>query len=123
MPQIVWTGRPDGPITYFNDRWYQYTGLTPGASLGRDGLLTVTHPDDRDRFARLRAQSLDAGEGFESEVRLRHRSAGYRWHLLRAVPVLSEAGRVVRRFGTATDIDSLKQAEESESVPKGVSCV
>src|SRR5689334_23111946 len=82
MPQIVWTGRPDGPITYFNDRWYQYTGLTPGASLGRDGLLTVTHPDDRDRFARLRAQSLDAGEGFECEVRLRRRSAGYRWHLL-----------------------------------------
>jgi two-component system CheB/CheR fusion protein len=113
MPQIVWTAVPDGSVDYFNGRFYEYTGLTPAEALAPEGWRSVVHPDDLPRLSALRDVAVGRGEVFEAEVRLRDEAGGYRWHLLRSVPVHDEAGRLVRRFGTATDVDDLKRAGEA----------
>jgi len=112
MPQIVWASGPDGSLEYVNERWYETTGLPRGAE-GGSGWESVYHPDDLAGCKALWSASVRAGEPYESEYRLRDRRAGdYRWHLGRAVPARDEAGRVVRWYGTATDIDDRKRAEE-----------
>ena len=113
MPQIVWTAGPDGTIDYFNSRWYEYTGLTPKASLTNEGWRDVVHPDDLDVLYRERNRAVGEGDLFQSENRLRKANGDYLWHLVRSVPVQDESGQVVRRFGTATDIDDRKRAEEA----------
>ena len=61
----------------------------------------------------MRNRAVGEGQHFEAESRLLNRDGGYRWHLVRSVPVSDDAGQVVRRFGAATDIDDLKRAEEA----------
>ena len=99
-------------MDYLNARWYEYTGMTPEASL-LEGWRTAVHPDDLARLSLLRGQAVAGSGVFDTEVRLRHREGAYRWHLLRSVPVPDEPGRADRRFGAATDIDDRKQAEEA----------
>jgi PAS domain S-box-containing protein len=122
MPHIVWTAGPDGNVDYFNARWYEYTGLAPEAALAQEGWRSVVHPDDLGRLSALRDQAVGEGQFFQAEVRLRDRSGTYRWHIVRSVPVQDQWGRVVRRCGTATDIDDRVRAEErfrflAESIP------
>ncbi len=110
MLQIAWIGRADGSIEYFNRRWYEYTGRTPETSLTRQGWRAAAHPDDLARSGRA-IRAIVTGGLFEAELRLKDREGRYRWHLCRSVPIRDDAGRVVRRFGTATDIDDRKRAE------------
>lgn len=112
MPQIVWTARPDGQIDYQNRRWYEFTGLSE--STGNDGWGQILHPDDASPAAESWATSLHSGNPFEMEVRLLDRRRQfYRWHLIRTVAVHDDAGAVAHWFGTSTDIDGQKRAEES----------
>jgi PAS domain S-box-containing protein len=112
MPQIVWTARPDGVIDYHNRRWYEFTGL-PEAT-GHDGWGRILHPDDAPPAAESWDNSLRSGGPFEMEVRLLdRRQQSYRWHLIRTVAVHDAAGAVAHWFGTSTDIDGQKRAEES----------
>ena len=113
MPQIVWTARPDGSVDYFNERWYGYTGETPQESLERNGWANAIQPDDLRTLSIVRERAVGLGEVFESETRIRDRDGVFRWHLIRSVPVLDASGRVVRRFGAATDIDGLKRTKEA----------
>jgi PAS domain S-box-containing protein len=113
MPHIVWTADGEGRVDYFNGRWYEYTGLTPDASLAAMGWRSAVHPDDIGRLLELRNPAVAEGEGFQADVRLRDRCGNYRWHLVRSVPVCDESGRVVRRFGSASDIDDRRRAEEA----------
>jgi two-component system CheB/CheR fusion protein len=108
MPQIVWTATPDGSVDYFNARWYEYTGLTPEASL-HEGWRAAVHPDDLDRVSFMRDPAVGEGQVFEAEVRVRRRDGVQRWHLVRSLPV----GELARRFGAATDIDDRKRAEDA----------
>lgn len=110
MPQVVWTAGPDGSVTYFNGRWYEYTGLSPEMSLTDDGWRRAVHPEDLGRLSEVRAGAVGGSESFEVEARVRRRDGVDRWHLIRSVPIRDEEGRVVRRFGAATDIDDLKRA-------------
>jgi PAS domain S-box-containing protein len=112
MPQIVWTADPDGSVDYFNGRWYELTGMSPKASLTLDGWRAALHPDDLERLYSVRNSAVVGGTLFETEARLRDRAGNYRWYLIRSRPVHDESGRVVRRFGTATDIDDRMRAEE-----------
>ena len=112
MPQIVWTAGADGTVDYFNSRWYEYTGMTPEASLGV-GWREVVHPDDIARFFTERNRGVDDGDVFEAEIRIRRRDGAHRWHLVRSAPLMDEGGRVARRSGTATDIDDSRRAEEA----------
>ena len=108
MPQIVWVARSDGYHEYFNQRWYQYTGLTEDESIGLEWGIPI-HPDDRERTAKRWAYALESTETYEIEYRLRTKSGQYRWFLNRAMPVRDAYGRVLRWFGTCTDIDDYKR--------------
>ncbi|AWN39879.1 PAS domain S-box protein [Methylobacterium durans] len=110
MPQMVWTTLPDGFHDYYNDRWYEFTGVPYGSTDG-EGWNGVFHPDDQERaWARWR-HSLATGEPYEIEYRLRHHTGAYRWTLGRAMPIRDADGRIERWFGTCTDIEDLKRAE------------
>jgi PAS domain S-box-containing protein len=111
MPQIVWAAGPDGRADYFNRRWYELTGAD-GPPAGEDGWLPVVHPDDRRRCLDDWAAAVRTGRPYQIEYRLRFPHApADRWYLARALPVADGAGRVVRWYGTATDIDDQKRAE------------
>jgi PAS domain S-box-containing protein len=112
MPQLVWTTNPAGYYEYFNQRWYDYTGLTTEQSVG-EGWRTVLHPDEIEHTLESWARSLRTAEPYEIQYRLRRgRDGAYRWFLGRALAARDAAGRIVRWFGTCTDIDDQKRAEE-----------
>ena len=112
MPQIVWITRPDGWHTHFNRKWLEFTGLTLEESLGF-GWNPPFHPDDRDRAAERWARATATGEPYEIEYRLRRADGVYHWMLGRAMPMRDATGQVVRWFGTCTDIEDLKQAQDA----------
>lgn len=115
MPQMVWSTLPDGFHDYYNARWYEFTGVPAGSTDG-EGWNDMFHPDDQARaWARWR-HSLETGEFYEIEYRLRHRSGVYRWTLGRAAPIRDEEGRITRWFGTCTDIDDLKRMEQGKEL-------
>ena len=112
MPQMVWSTLPDGDHDYFNEQWYRFTGVDEGSTNGHNW-DKILHPDDRMRARYVWQRSLDTGQTYEIQYRLRHFSGGYRWTLGRALPVRDESGEIVRWMGTLTDIHEQKQAEEA----------
>ena len=112
IDQMVWSTRPDGYHDFYNQRWYDFTGVPPGSTDG-EGWNDMFHPDDQERaFARWR-RSLETGAPYEIEYRLRHRSGEYRWVLGRAQAMRDANGAIVRWFGTCTDIHDLKAMESA----------
>ena len=115
MPQMVWSTLPDGFHDYYNARWYEFTGVPEGSTDG-EGWNGMFHPDDRERAWGAWRHSLATGEPYEIEYRLRDRAGDYRWVLGRALPMRDEQGRIVRWFGTCTDIHDQKQASEQREL-------
>jgi PAS domain S-box-containing protein len=114
MPQFVWTARPDGTITFINQQWVTYSGITLEQSNESGMVRKVVHPDDAERTFTRWAECLATGKPHEVQSRYRRHSDGaYRWFLTRAVPFRDAEGRIREWFGTATDIDEQKQAEEA----------
>ena len=113
MPQIVWTSDAAGNATYYNLRWFEYTGMSD-EEVDEDAWARVTHPDDLPEVLALREQTLASGGVFEVEYRFRAADGSYRWHLGRAVPIQHEDGTVDFWIGTATDIDDRKRIEEAQ---------
>ena len=111
IPQQIWSGPPDGILDYCNDRWRSYTGLEL-EDLRGNGWQTMLHPDDRDRVLNAWHESVVNGTPYEQEERHRGADGTYRWFLARGVPLRDVEGRVVRWYGTNTDIEDRKQAEE-----------
>jgi PAS domain S-box-containing protein len=112
MPQIVWAARPDGYIDYYNQRWYDFTGFAE--SYGDDSWGPILHPDDLERCRQTYFQCIRDERQYEIEYRFKDRATGgYRWFLGRALPVRDEGGKIIRWFGTCTDIDEQKQAEQA----------
>lgn len=112
LPQMVWVSDAQGLRQYANQRWYDFTGEGRDRNRGENWLSAV-HPEDRDRASAARWQSLATGEGFQSEHRLRRHDGEYRWMLAMAVPFHDPEGRIVRWFGTCTDITDQRLAEDS----------
>jgi PAS domain S-box-containing protein len=108
LPHMVWSTLPDGDHDYYNQRWYEFTGTLPGHTDG-EGWNAMFHPDDRERAWAAWRHSLETGEPYEIEYRLRHHSGEYRWTLGRATPVRNAEGKIVRWIGTCTDIDAAKR--------------
>jgi PAS domain S-box-containing protein len=105
IPQQVWTAQPDGALDYVNQRTVEYF-----ARANADNWHEVIHPDDLDACLERWHKALSTGEVYEVEFRLRRGSDGdYRWHLGRALPMRDASGRIVRWFGTNTDIDDQKR--------------
>ncbi|RZK97093.1 MAG: PAS domain S-box protein, partial [Methylobacterium sp.] len=111
IDQMVWSTRPDGHHDYFNQRWYEFTGTIPGSSDG-PSWTGLFHPEDADETARIWQASLDTGQPYHREYRLRHVSGRYRWVLARAQAIRDEHGRIVRWYGTCTDIDEIVEARD-----------
>ncbi|NEX62154.1 PAS domain S-box protein [Noviherbaspirillum galbum] len=112
MPQMVWTASPDGMVDYHNERFYDFTGETaaaPDANIWARRL----HPEDHDAAQTLWQHCVATGEWYETTYRLRHHSGEYRWILARGVPILDDAGTILKWMGTDTDIHESKQAEEA----------
>ena len=114
MPQIVWAADRDGRATYYNRRWYEYTGQSVEVA-GEDGWKLAVHPDDLPATVARRAETLASGEVFEVEYRFRAADGSYRWHLGRAVPIKAEGGVVDFWIGTATDIHDQKRTQQAQS--------
>jgi PAS domain S-box-containing protein len=111
MPQIVFAARPDGHVDYFNRRWYQYTGL-PEGEVGFESWRHVHEREGLDRVIAVWGESLATGRPYEIEYRLRRADGEFRWHLGRALPVRDERGKIVRWFGTNTDVHDYKLLQE-----------
>ncbi|HEX3227050.1 MAG TPA: ATP-binding protein [Gaiellaceae bacterium] len=113
MPQIVWTADAEGAATYFNRRWFDYTGMADEHA-GPNAWHLVVHPDDLPLAVSRREQTLCSGETFEVEYRFRDAGGSYRWHLGRAVPMRAADGSIEFWIGTATDIHDRKRIEEQQ---------
>lgn len=111
VPQILWVARADGRKVYANDRWYEYTGLTPEQSAG-EGWKRAVHPDDLPGTMKRWEEAVRSGQPLALEERLRSREGDYRWFLARATPVKDAAGRVWRWYGTNTDIHEQRRTLE-----------
>ncbi|MBU2339856.1 MAG: PAS domain S-box protein, partial [Alphaproteobacteria bacterium] len=112
IDQMIWSTRPDGYHDYYNDRWYEYTGVAPGSTDGErwEGLF---HPEDQPRAWERWTRSLETGVPYEIEYRLRHRSGEYRWVLGKAQPVRDEDGQITRWYGSCTEIDEQVRIREA----------
>lgn len=111
MPQIIWITKPDGYHDFYNQQWYDYTGLSFDKSKDT-GWSLVVHPDDQERAWEVWRYSLNTMEPYQIEYRFRRFDGEYRWFLGRALPLKDDAGKVLKWFGTLTDIDDQKKAAD-----------
>ncbi|MBN3885884.1 MAG: PAS domain S-box protein [Nostoc sp.] len=112
-PQAIWMGDRDGGITYCNQYWLDYTGLTMEQTAGY-GWIYVIHPDDRDRVFKTSMQAVANATDYEVEIRFRQVSDGsYRWHIVRGLPFRDQSGQIIKWVGIASDIHARKVAEAS----------
>src|ERR1041384_6666585 len=112
MPTMAFSVHPDGSPDLVNRRWLDYTGLSGGGASGRRGWETTIHPDDAEAHLDKWRAALSSGEAVENEVRHRSANGAYRWFLVRAVPFRDRHGRIVKWYGSLTDIEDRKRAEE-----------
>ncbi|HEY0053724.1 MAG TPA: ATP-binding protein [Pedobacter sp.] len=113
ISQISWTNLPNGVINYYNQRWFEYTGLSKEETNDL-GWKAVVHPDDLPLTIEKYFNSLETGKIFEVENRIKAADGRYRWHLNRANPLKSENGDILFWVGTATDIEDQKRAMEKK---------
>jgi len=112
IPQQVFVFDADWNPLFANRRELEYTGLTPQEARSRDAVARIFHPEDLKKLEGARERALSEGAPFEMEARIRGKAGGYRWFLIRDNPLRDEQGRVLRWYGTRTDIEDRKRAEE-----------
>jgi PAS domain S-box-containing protein len=111
IPALAWSSRSDGYVTFVNQRWLDYAGITPERGQGW-GWTVALHPDDASRLGDYWQATLASGQLGEIEARLRRFDGTYRWFLFRATPLRDLSGDIVQWYGFNTDIDDRKRAEE-----------
>ena len=119
VPQIVWATRPDGWMIYFNQRWMDYTGLTHEESMGQNWTKPF-HPDDQKRVWDARQNATQNSVGYSLECRIRRADGVYRWWLIRGEPLCDAGGKIVKWFGTCTDIEDIKWTQEELRETKAI---
>ena len=111
IPTLVWSARSDGSVKFFDRRWQEYTGLSFEQARGW-GWLSSIHPDDVEAFSQTWRATISSGEPGEAEARLRRFDHEFRRFSFRVVPLRDEFGTIVQWFGTNTDIEERRRAEE-----------
>ena len=111
IPTLAWCGLPDASKEFFNKRWHDYTGLSPEEASGWGWKVTI-HPDDLEKLMDRSFEFIASEDPGEVEARMRRFDGEYRWFLFRAEPLRDEHGNVVNWYGTNTDIEDRKRAEE-----------
>ena len=113
MPQMVWTATPDGNGDYYNQRWYDYTGLSLEQANG-SGWRAVLHPEDLPNCVARWTESVATGCDYQVEYRFKRAADGlYRWHLARAFAMRNDQRAITQWVGTCTDIDDYKRTQEA----------
>jgi PAS domain S-box-containing protein len=112
IPQMVWVADALGQMTYFNQRWYEHTGLSFAESSGF-GWLNAVAENQREHVRETWVQTIVSKRTYSEEYQLQGRDQTCRWFLIRALPMCDAAGAVVRWFGTCTDIEERKITEEA----------
>ncbi len=112
IPAFVFRILPDGWTDFLNKRWLDFTGLTHSEAEGL-GWRVVYHPDDVEHVVEARTKGMASGEAWESEGRIRSADGQYRWFLNRAAPLRDEQGNIVKWYGSNTDIEDRKRAENA----------
>ena len=111
MPTLAWSCRPDGSAEFVNQRWLDYTGLSMEDAVDWGWQATI-HPEDLGKTMETWLRIVASEESGKDEARVRRFDGEYRWFLVRAVPVRDDWGKVIRWYGTSTDIEDRKRAEE-----------
>lgn len=111
IPQMIWRTDEAGNHDYYSERWYSYTGLSPEESHGL-GWMNAFHPDDLEVAKPIWAKSLATGDEYLTEYRCKSAAGDWRWMLGRALPMRDAHGKIVKWFGTCTDIHDLVLARE-----------
>lgn len=109
IPQLAWMAHPDGHIFWYNRRWFEYTGTTLPEMEGW-GWKKVHDPEILPKVVERWSEAVRTGTPFEMEFPLRGADGTFRWYLTQVIPVHDAGGRVVRWFGTNTDIDEVRRA-------------
>lgn len=113
VPSLMWSAPPDGWPDFYNERWWEYTGLLPGQfPLGVWAWPSVLHPDDLEQVRHIWSEAVHAGQPFRFEARLRRVDGVYRWHLVQSHPRMSPEGTLELWVGTAVDIDDYRRTME-----------
>jgi diguanylate cyclase (GGDEF)-like protein/PAS domain S-box-containing protein len=107
LPEIIWTADPDGMDDFFSGKWFEYTGMTREQSLGI-GWTVAIHPDDVAPCMAKWKAAQNSGEPYEVEYRFRRADGTFRWFLGRGNPIRDGRGKVIKWFGTCTDIEDQK---------------
>jgi PAS domain S-box-containing protein len=115
LPQMIWTCLRDGYCDYLSRQWLDYTGRSESQQLGA-GWLEQVHPDDRVKVQMEWARVLSGGDTFDISFRIRRYDGVYRWFKTRAVPLRDPAGRILKWFGSNTDIEDFVIAERKLKV-------
>jgi formate hydrogenlyase transcriptional activator len=111
IPSILWRASPDGSKEFLNQRWHEYTGLSPAEAHGW-GWKAVVHPDDLGRLLSEWQNILASKQAGEVEARIRRFDGEFRWFLIRAVPKTDADGNIVDWFGSHTNVEDRKRAQE-----------
>jgi PAS domain S-box-containing protein len=112
MPHHVWTAPADGQLDWFNERVYEYSGARAG-TLDGDGWGAIIHPDDVAVVTQRWRDAIATGTRYEVEFRIRRHDGAWRWHLVRAVPMRDQDGKVSRWIGSNTDIEEQKSTAQA----------
>lgn len=112
MPQLVWTAEPDGTVDYYNERYLEFGGIRPEPD-GSWQWGPVVHPNDLARTEAAWERAVATGEPYAIEHRVLRADGHYWWYLSRGEPVRDQTGRIIKWYGTATDIHDLRVTEEA----------
>jgi PAS domain S-box-containing protein len=111
LPQIAWTINLEAEADFFNQRWYDYTGLTYEQTRGW-GWQKVIHPDDLQKAMEACKKIRESAEAADIETRYKRADGVYRWHLTRLEPIKGEQGKIEYWIGSSTDVEELKQLQQ-----------
>src|SRR6478609_9926963 len=111
IPTMAWSVLPDGTVDFLNQRWTDYAGLSLEEYV-KDP-MQVIHPEDIPRVLQKWLVDMPAGQPYEDEMRLRRADGEYRWFLIRTVPLRDRQKNIVKWYGTSTDIEDRKRAEDA----------
>jgi PAS domain S-box-containing protein len=115
LPQMIWTCHRDGNTDYLSRQWLDYTGRSEAQQLGH-GWLEQVHPDDRVKVQMEWARVVSSGDAYDLSYRIRRFDGVYRWFKARAVPLRDPAGRILKWFGSNTDIEDFVLASTKVNV-------
>ncbi|PYU23014.1 MAG: hypothetical protein DMG32_16935, partial [Acidobacteria bacterium] len=112
IPTLAWSAGPDGSAQFFNQRWLDYTGLSAEQALG-SGWQVAIHPDELPRILETFLEALNSVKPYEVEGRFRRFDGEFRWFLFRGSPLRDRLGKVAKWYGTNTDLEDRKRAEDA----------